>query len=76
VADNPRYLIELEVEPGPGPPMVRIRRALKWLLRRFGLRCRDIRAISPASAGPPSGAPAGPPLTPAAGVPLSPDEEG
>jgi len=41
---RPVYVVELTTEPGfTAPPDVRLRRALKLLLRSFGLRCVGVR---------------------------------
>jgi hypothetical protein len=37
-AHRPRYVLTLEAQPDPVPAIVRLRRALKCLLRGFGLR--------------------------------------
>lgn len=44
---RPTYRIVLEALPVPGgaPPHRRLSRALKKLLREFGLRCRDAREL-------------------------------
>ncbi len=42
------FLIELTPVPGdPRPPLVRVRAALKALLRSYGLRCRSLRPVTP-----------------------------
>lgn len=53
MADDPEtWTISLRAE-GPGPPVeVRVRRALKWLLRSFGLRCTSVSAAKPATGSP------------------------
>lgn len=43
----PEQLTITLVAEGEGPPApLRFKRCLKWLLRHFGLRCRDIREPS------------------------------
>jgi hypothetical protein len=43
----PTFAIELRPE-GPGPPpAIRLRGLLKAALRRFGLRCVDVRLVDP-----------------------------
>jgi hypothetical protein len=45
VADNPRYLLELEAMPSTaGTPMSRLKRALKTLLW-YRFRCRGIQEL-------------------------------
>jgi hypothetical protein len=38
-----RYLVILEAQPSNAPPTVRLRRALKLLLRSFGLKCVHLK---------------------------------
>jgi hypothetical protein len=40
-----RFQLELEALSDDVPPAVRLRRALKCLLRTFGLRCRGVAAV-------------------------------
>jgi hypothetical protein len=42
-----RYRLELEAKPAGVPADVRLRRALKVLLRAFGLRCVWVREVGP-----------------------------
>jgi hypothetical protein len=42
-----RYRLELEAKPAGVPAAVRLRRALKVLLRAFGLRCVWVREVGP-----------------------------
>jgi hypothetical protein len=42
-----RYRLELEAKPAGVPPDVRLRRALKVLLRAFGLKCLSAREVKP-----------------------------
>jgi hypothetical protein len=44
---RPRYRLELEAKPAGVPPDVRLRRALKVLLRAFGLKCLSAREVKP-----------------------------
>jgi hypothetical protein len=39
------YRIELQALPDPAPATVRLRRALKTLLRAFRLRCRSVEEV-------------------------------
>lgn len=41
---HPLVSLELEILPDEVPSAVRLRRALKVLLRSFGLRCKSIRS--------------------------------
>jgi hypothetical protein len=49
----PRYTLTVEIRPPklrpdmpePAPPMLRLRAALKVLLRSFGVVCREIREL-------------------------------
>jgi hypothetical protein len=51
--DSPRsrYRLELEAKPSGVPADVRLRRALKVLLRAFGLRCVWAREVRPGDDG-------------------------
>ena len=40
-----RYRLVLRAIPDPVPPIIRLRSALKTLLRAFGLRCESIEAV-------------------------------
>jgi hypothetical protein len=52
VADQqPHYRLTLRPLPSAYPPVIRLRRALKWLLRSFGLECVDVREVSPPAKG-------------------------
>jgi hypothetical protein len=42
-----RYRLELEALADDVPAAVRLRRALKCLLRAFGLRCRSVPDLAP-----------------------------
>ena len=46
-----QFTLELRAEPGnwPAPVDVRLRRALKTLLRGYGLRCTHVGEVSPGS---------------------------
>lgn len=45
-APDPRYALTLAPLPGwPTPPVVRLRGALKVLLRGFGLRCLEVSQL-------------------------------
>ena len=45
--EKPTYLLKLEALPGKVDANVRLRQALKVLLRAFGLRCREVREVKP-----------------------------
>jgi hypothetical protein len=65
-ARNPegeRYRLELEALADDVPAAVRLRRALKCLLRGFRLRCRVVAEVTPRR--PPPGDDAPPPYPPA-----------
>jgi hypothetical protein len=58
MTDRTRYIITLHAEPDQVPEIIRVRRALKCLLRSFGLRCTRIEEAHnneqlPADAGEP-----------------------
>jgi hypothetical protein len=40
-----RYRLQLEAARDNAPPQIRLRAALKCLLRTFGLRCRSVEAL-------------------------------
>ena len=50
---RPRFVVELEAvpvlvrpgDPEPAPPALRLRAALKTLLRRYQLQCRSLREV-------------------------------
>ena len=42
-----RYRLELEALADAVPAAVRLHRALKYLLRAFGLRCRSVADLAP-----------------------------
>lgn len=42
---HPRFAIMIEAKPDTVPATTRLRRALKVLLRAFGLRCVEIREV-------------------------------
>jgi hypothetical protein len=44
---HPTYRLELELLPRDDDPDRRLARALKCLLRSFGLRCRHVALIQP-----------------------------
>ncbi len=46
-----RYRLVLVPLPGDPPPGVRLRRALKALLRTYRLRCAAVEAVNPEKAG-------------------------
>jgi len=53
-AAGPRFRLELVAVPGDGPPVeVRVRRALKFLLRQLGLRVVLIEQVQDAASGQP-----------------------
>jgi hypothetical protein len=58
-----RYRLELEALADDAPAVVRLRRALKCLLRAFGLRCRSVADVTtrqlPAGNGAPAAGPPG-----------------
>jgi hypothetical protein len=41
------YLVRLRAMPSDVPPIIRLRHALKRLLRDYELRCRDIQDVTP-----------------------------
>jgi hypothetical protein len=41
------YLLRLRALPSDVPPIIRLRHALKRLLRDYELRCRDIQDVTP-----------------------------
>jgi hypothetical protein len=45
MSDRTTYRLLLEVPPGPVPEAVRLRRLLKALLRRYGLRCLAVEEV-------------------------------
>jgi hypothetical protein len=53
-APRPRYHLTLEAMPDDVPPIHRLRRALKVLLRSFRLFCVEARESSPAVPIPPT----------------------
>lgn len=50
---RPRYVLTLEPQPSDVPPMIRLRRALKYLGRVQGLLCVDCRELKPDELAPP-----------------------
>jgi hypothetical protein len=44
---RPTFTIQLRAEPGVADPMLALRRALKALLRAYGLRCTALRREPP-----------------------------
>jgi hypothetical protein len=44
---GPAVRLTLVAQPDPAPADVRLRRALKCLLRSFGLRCVEVVEVSP-----------------------------
>jgi hypothetical protein len=51
-ADGRRFELVVRALPGGGPVEARLRRALKVLLRAFGLRCERAVELPPAKARP------------------------
>ena len=47
-SERPTYRITLEARQGGSPAAVRLRMALKCLLRSFGLVCRECVEVKPA----------------------------
>lgn len=45
MAQQPRYRLLLQAQAGPVPAVVRLRRALKCLLRSFGLKCVAVEEV-------------------------------
>jgi hypothetical protein len=45
--DRERFALVLQAEPWTTPAVSRLRRALKLLLRSFGLRCVECREVKP-----------------------------
>jgi hypothetical protein len=41
------YLVRLRALPSDVPPVIRLRHALKRLLRDYELRCRDVQDVTP-----------------------------
>ena len=46
VKQRPTFVLQLRAEPHVVDPVRALRRALKILLRRFGLRCLDVREVA------------------------------
>jgi hypothetical protein len=46
-------LLELQAQPGPVDPVLRLRRLLKSLLRAYGFRAVSVEEVRPAAANPP-----------------------
>ncbi len=56
-----QYQLTLEAAPSDeAPPVIRLRSALKVLLRAFGLRCREVRDVTPRPPPLPATTPAAP----------------
>ncbi len=49
---RPRYKLILEALPGPLDADLRLKRALKYLLRACGFRCRHVSLVSDRGDGP------------------------
>jgi hypothetical protein len=50
MADKPKFVVELVAEPPAASAVRRLRRFLKAALRCYGLRCVDLREVSPGAA--------------------------
>ena len=46
---QPRYRLELQAQPGPVDPVLRLRRVLKALLRAYGFRAVFVEEIRPSA---------------------------
>jgi hypothetical protein len=42
---QPKYRLELQAQPGPVDPVLRLRRLLKALLRAYGFRCLSVAEV-------------------------------
>jgi hypothetical protein len=51
MASREKFALVLQAEAWSTPAVIRLRRALKLLLRSFGLRCLDVREVKPDAPG-------------------------